>query len=82
MNQPQRNNKSQKTYTKFRGTVHLTMGVLYVLIGLCVIYFSKTKTLFDLSPAVSYAIAGLMIAYGIFRIYRGWQRITGRGEGW
>lgn len=81
MNQPQPPNKRNESYTRFRGILHVSMGVLYILMGVATIYLCKTKY-FDLDMTAAYAIGGLMMAYGIFRIYRGWQRVSGKEEGW
>ncbi len=81
MNQPEPNNKNSKTYTRFRGILHFAMGVLYVLMGVATIFLAKQKT-FDIEMPLAYAIGALMGAYGIFRIYRGWQRLSGKAEGW
>jgi hypothetical protein len=49
-------------------TLNVTMGLLYVYIG----YFIIKKQWFmaDLDQRVSYSLGGLLIAYGLFRVYR------------
>lgn len=79
---PPQQSKRNESYTRFRGILHFTMGVLYILMGSAIIYLRNKKILFDIDMTLAYLIGGLMIAYGIFRVYRGWQRLTGKAEGW
>lgn len=65
-------NKSSKPYNNFKATMHLTMGVLYVVIGSTVLYI-KYFGAFELPAATAYFLGSMMIIYGLFRIWRGWQ---------
>ncbi|MGR3812272.1 hypothetical protein [Jiulongibacter sp. NS-SX5] len=53
-------------YTKV--ILNVTMGLLYAFIGFFVI--KKQWFMANLEPVVSYALGGLLIVYGIFRMYR------------
>lgn len=49
----------------------MAMGCFYILLGI-VVGYSEQIQFFDIG-ALSYLIAGLMVLYGVFRIYRGWN---------
>jgi len=59
----------------------MAMGVLYLLAGIGVVYAEKQKMI-AIGTTFSYVICGLMCGYGLFRIYRGYTRLSGKGEGW
>ncbi len=81
MKRPELPDNQKKNYTKFRGIIHFTMGILYVLMGIASVYLVKIG-FFNLDLSMGYLIGGLMLAYGIFRIFRGIQRLRGKAEGW
>lgn len=81
MNQSGSSDNRNKNYTKFRGIIHFTMGILYLLMGGATVYLVKIGY-FNIEMAMGYVIGGLMFAYGIFRIFRGIQRLRGKAEGW
>ncbi len=62
--------ESSKSYKNFRTGLDLGMGVLYVVIGIFVIY-AKYFGIAELPDTWAYVLASLMVLYGIFRIYRG-----------
>lgn len=76
MNDP--NNRKRQSFNKIRGTMGMAMGVIYLLIAVCVIYFEKVGQI-DIGEVFSYLVGGLMAGYGIFRIYRGYKQMKGEG---
>ncbi|MFP3594026.1 C4-dicarboxylate ABC transporter [Chryseobacterium glaciei] len=56
----------------------LITGLFYIVLGGVVIYYKFFFT--TLEPAVAYAMGGLLILYGIFRIYRAVSKIKDSGN--
>ncbi|WP_185145495.1 C4-dicarboxylate ABC transporter [Chryseobacterium sp. G0201] len=56
----------------------LITGLFYIVLGVVVIYYKFFFT--TLEPAVAYAMGGLLILYGIFRIYRAVSKIKDAGN--
>lgn len=71
MNIDERNARG-KSYSNFRGSLHIGMGGLYLVMGSAVIYF-KAFGVMVLPSIVAYAIGISMLLYGAFRIWRGWM---------
>lgn len=71
MNHEERNERSG-TYQYFRTSLDIGMGVLYIVIGGMILFVKYFGTM-ELSTGFAYVLGGLMVAYGIFRIYRGFQ---------
>ncbi len=69
MNQEQNSNK-RNGYGNFRNSLDLGMGIFYILIGALVIYAKYFGSL-ELSPTYANLFGGLVIFYGLFRVYRG-----------
>lgn len=63
-------NGSNKGYQRFKGTMHIAMGIFYLVIGLLVIYVKYFGAM-ELPDGFAYVLGGLMLAYGLFRIWRG-----------
>ena len=78
MNHEDRNEKS-KAYTKFRGSMHMGMGVLYVIFGALVLYIKYFGAM-ELSSGVAYTIGTLMVLYGLFRLWRGYAYMRQRHD--
>ncbi|MDR6159838.1 MULTISPECIES: DUF308 domain-containing protein [Chryseobacterium] len=51
----------------------LITGLFYIVLGIVVIMYKFFFTI--LEPGVAYALGGLLILYGIFRIYRAISKI-------
>ncbi|NML58728.1 C4-dicarboxylate ABC transporter [Chryseobacterium sp. RJ-7-14] len=51
----------------------LVTGLFYIVLGIVVILYKFFFTVLD--PGVAYALGGLLILYGIFRIYRAISKI-------
>ena len=59
-----------KGYRNVRAVLHLGMGGVYLLFGSIIIAYQNFGTL-GLSPAMAYGIGGMMLLYGVFRLWRG-----------
>lgn len=68
MNSAEKNNTNVPP--KWRAWLHLGMGIVYLLFAEMV-YSAKTFATIKLSPTAVYGMAGILVAYGIFRIWRG-----------
>lgn len=69
MNYEGRNERSN-AYDKFRGSMHIGMGIIYLLLGTVIVYV-KYYGAIELSSGMAYSLGSLMIIYGIFRLWRG-----------
>lgn len=67
------NNRRSKTYRSFRGSLNIGIGMLYLTIGAVSIYFKKFFGTFQLDLTLTYTLGGLLIVYGLFRMWRGWS---------
>ena len=56
----------------------LVTGLFYIVLGVVVIFYKFFFTVLD--AGVAYALGGLLILYGIFRIYRAITRIKNSGN--
>ena len=70
-------NAENRTYNSFRTSLDLGMGVIYLIIGGIILYVKYFGTM-ELSSSYAYILGGLMIVYGLFRIYRGFQAMKQR----
>ncbi|XZF12959.1 hypothetical protein ACTHGU_14330 [Chitinophagaceae bacterium MMS25-I14] len=60
--------------SRYRSAMHIGMGLVYLLMGCSILYF-KLYGVVVLNAALAYALGGLMVAYGLFRLWRGMQDI-------
>jgi hypothetical protein len=67
------NQRRRNNFDKVRGTIGITMGLIYIAVAITVVYFEKNG-LIQIGTAFSYMVAALMLAYGVFRIYRGYKQ--------
>jgi len=56
----------------------LVTGLFYIILGIVVIVYKFFFTI--LEPTIAYAMGGLLILYGIFRIYRAISKIKDSGD--
>ncbi|WP_406567581.1 C4-dicarboxylate ABC transporter [Chryseobacterium oryctis] len=56
----------------------LVTGFFYIVLGVVVIIYKFFFTI--LEPMVAYALGGLLILYGVFRIYRAILKIKNSGN--
>jgi len=69
MNREEEHSKTTRMH-RFQATMHLVMGIVYILLGGVVLYIKVFGTI-ELSKGLAYALGGMMILYGAFRIWRG-----------
>jgi uncharacterized membrane protein HdeD (DUF308 family) len=62
--------QSGRGYQQFRASLHLGMGIFYVIVGLLILYVKHFGAM-ELPTIFAYLLGALMIVYGIFRIWRG-----------
>ncbi|HRO41382.1 MAG TPA: hypothetical protein PL009_01015 [Flavipsychrobacter sp.] len=63
-------NNRNKGMQRFQASMHLGMGIVYLIFGVLVIYVRYFGAI-ELSAGVAYTLGGFMILYGLFRIWRG-----------
>jgi len=75
----QQENSSRKIQG-FQSIMHLTMGTFYLIIGGLILYVKAFGTM-ELSAGFAYALGGLMLVYGVFRLWRGFAGLKQRRRG-
>lgn len=68
--------KKKNNFDKMRGYAGMGMGAIYLIIAIVMVTYAKVDP-FHIGSGISYLVAGLMAAYGIFRIYRGYKLSKG-----
>lgn len=73
----QERNRKSKGYVQFRKIFDIAMGLLYISCGVLVLLARKLGFSFQVETSLAFfwALGGLFILYGIFRIYRGFKHI-------
>lgn len=66
-----------RTWRRFQAARHIAMGLILIALGYAVVHFQKFGTL-ELSATTSYVLAGIMVFYGLFRIWRGTRELKGQ----
>ena len=61
----------------FRMSLDLVMGTVYLALAGVVFYYKQFGT-FELSGWIVYAMSGLLVVYGGFRVYMGINRYRNR----
>jgi hypothetical protein len=61
-------------YSRFRGGLDLGMGIVYLILGGAAIYYKYFGAM-PLQAGVAYTLGGMMILYGLFRLWRGFAYI-------
>ena len=56
----------------------LVTGLFYIVLGIVIIVYKFFFTL--LEPAVAYPLGGLVMLYGVFRIWRAVSKIKNTGD--
>ena len=67
-------NKSEKGYARLKAMQHIAMGIVYLVFAGVMFYLKKFGAL-DLSAGVAYALGGILVLYGIFRLWRGFAEM-------
>lgn len=60
--------------SRFRSILNISMGIIYLILGGVVIYTKYFGTM-ELGNGIRYALGGLMIVYGLFRLWRGFYEM-------
>lgn len=70
-------NKQNKVYVQFRMIFDIAMGLLYIACGVLVVEAKSFGLSFNvhISRAFLLSLGGLLMLYGLFRIYRGIRHI-------
>jgi uncharacterized membrane protein HdeD (DUF308 family) len=69
--------KERSKTSRLRSIMDYSMGVLLVLVGLCFLFYEQLnlpKLLGKEHSSLDYVIAVLFIAYGAWRIHRGYKK--------
>ncbi len=66
----------RKQVSRMRSSMDIIMGILFMLIGVYFLVYDKLGwNVFKREPSsVDYAIAGLFLLYGGWRLYRGYKK--------
>lgn len=62
--------KKGPNWQRIRAIQHIGMGVVYIIIAALLLWV-KTFGTIELSNGIAYALGGLLLVYGVFRIWRG-----------
>lgn len=63
-------NENSAAYSSFRTTMHIGMGVFYLVISFLLFYLNTFGAM-ELPTGMAYTLGALMLVYGLFRIWRG-----------
>lgn len=72
--------KRESNNRKFRSLLHLAMGGIYLLLGFFVLYYRSFGSFKFEQTFMAYALGGLIVAYGLFRLWRGISSLKRRPE--
>ncbi len=74
--------KRASTRYRFRATMNIVMGILYVILGIAIATMHKFGSV-NLNPSLAYGFCALLLLYGAFRLWRGVQdlKMTNEEEG-
>lgn len=83
MEHPDRDNEiseREKGFARMRNIMHVGMGTLWTSMGVFLVFIEKfgTGLEYRFGDPVMKAFGGICILYGLFRIYRGFSKITFR----
>jgi len=73
--------RAERGMMRFRATLHVGMGFLYLVLGVSVILLQAFGRV-PLDQWMAVLLGSLMILYGLFRLWRGWAdwRLLRRGR--
>lgn len=66
---------------KAKGFLHIGIGIVYMVLSYVIIVAEKNNYI-SVGKTTSYVLSGLFLVYGLFRIYRGYKRASGKESGW
>ena len=78
MSQEDFQSRTSNTKSRFRATLHIAMGILYLLLSGIMFTAQKFGTV-ELGKGMSYGLGTLLVVYGLFRIWRGIQDLRTGG---
>ena len=61
----------------FQAGRHIVMGLLLMVLAWALVQYRKFGQL-ELSPMTAYVLAGILVVYGLFRIWRGTRELRER----
>lgn len=61
----------------FQAGRHIVMGILLIILAGLLVQYRKFGQL-ELSSTTSYVLAGILVVYGLFRIWRGTRELKER----
>ena len=64
----------RRNWRRFQAGRHIVMGLVLIALGYAVVHFHSFGTL-ELSNTTSYTLAGILVVYGLFRIWRGTREL-------
>jgi hypothetical protein len=73
------NNKRAPVRFRFRATLNIAMGILYLILGAAVATMRKFGAV-DLKPALAWGFCILLVLYGVFRVWRGIQDLKATSD--
>lgn len=62
---------------RFQAGRHIVMGLILIALAYAVVHYHRFGTM-ELSNLTSYTLAGIMVVYGLFRIWRGTRELKER----
>ena len=72
-------NRKTPNWQRVRAMQHIGMGAVYLIIAV-LLFYVKTFGTIELSTGVAYALGGLLLVYGVFRIWRGFVELRAKNE--
>ena len=66
------NNQRPSSYERMQIPLHIGMGCVYIIFGILILYVKYFGSM-ELSAGLAYALGGLMLVYGTFRLWRGFS---------
>lgn len=77
----ERPQKERPNFYKTRAMSGMFMGFLYCALALFFAFYKKEETIQFIgnNAVLAYILLGLMFAYGLFRIFRGFKMLNGKG---
>ncbi len=71
---PTSHQNRNQVWRRFQAGRHIVMGLLLMALAYAVIHFRSFGTI-ELSHTSAYVLAGILVAYGLFRIWRGFAEL-------
>lgn len=75
----QQESKRVKGYARMRATLHIGMGIFYIVVASLMLY-AKYFGAVELPTTMAYTLGTLALLYGIFRVYRGFADLRAKQD--